>query len=151
MASSIPASTPVVDANGNITQSWNQFLSSLSTGATSSQVSDISTATSPATSAQTAANSALSQISALNSLPSLFFVGDYVQSARTPAQMGSAWLVCDGSSFLTSSYPSLETVLSGITAPGATSGTRKLPLLPMTYDEAHPSGPPIVSWYIRAQ
>ena len=76
-------------------------------------------------------------------------IGGYMASATPP---GDNWLECDGSAVSQSDYPDLYKVLSAITAPGAVSGTFKLPGLTAIFDEAHPApdGPAVLRWFIRA-
>lgn len=145
----------MLDANGQVRTSWQTYFSASqawqrqNTGTDTTARDTATAAQTAATSAQTDATSALAQLATITSSPSLWTAGDYKQSAQA---LGTGWLECDGSEFDTATYPGLEAVLSGITAPGATAGTRKLPGIAAVYDDAHPGpgGPAVIRWFVRA-
>lgn len=147
-----PQNTPPVDADGQMSQAWTQWLAGVARrGGTVPQATtdSIVAAATAAAAAQTRADAAQAQVTAL-AQNGVWLVGDYRQSAK--ASLGSLWLLCDGSSFSRTTYPALEAVLAPITALGPT-GTRLLPQMPVVYDPAHPNpgDPPVLQTWIKAQ
>ena len=150
MSSLPPQNTPPVDASGQMSQAWTQWLAGVARkgGTVPQSVLDSITAAAAAAADAQARATALQAL--LASRPS-WQVGDYRPSVS--ANLGPNWLPCDGSSFTSTSYPALEIMLATITPASSTGGQRFLPTIGSTFDAARPApdGPPVMRWWIKAQ
>lgn len=158
-----PQNTPPVDASGQMSQAWTQWLAGVarrgeavpqsvtnSIAAAVAAEAALAVRVTTLEAAETALTGRVTTLETQLAARPSWQVGDYRPSAF--ANLGTNWLPCDGTTFTSASYPVLESMLATITPVSSTAGQRFLPTIVATFDASHPAptGPPVMQWWIKA-